>query len=257
MRHRAYLIAIIIILFCFSLGILSALINRDLETTSTPTPKPSPSPDRTRRTLLILGIDAFDKADPILMAIWFVIHRIPEEEVVLFGVPVNHEINDSESETLRSLFSYSMNEGISEDFLAALAKAVPHIRHNYWAIMDENFFGTLVDFVGGVPVGEEYLDGETVVAVQRLMKDKPDVLLQFQAEMLSSLRSPIVTFDPTRVDVRPLTAMIPDHCLVSEDPSNLLLIARQVPIFTESAIRIELMPSFGDLSTPPVLPRNQ
>jgi hypothetical protein len=257
MRHRAYLIAIIIILFCFSLGILSVLINRDLETTSTPTPKPSPSPDKTRRTLLILGIDAFDKIDPTLMAIWFVIHRIPEEEVVLFGVPVNHEIDGSESETLRSLFSFSVNEGISEDFMSALIKAVPHIHHNYWAIMDENFFGTLVDFVGGVPVGEEYLDGETVVAVQRLIKDKPDVLLQFQAEMLSSLRSPIVTFDPTRVDVRPLTAMIPENCLVSEDPSNLLLIARQVPIFTESAIRIELMPSFDDLSTPPVFPRNQ
>ncbi len=257
MRHRAYLIAIIIILFCFSLGILSALINRDLETTSTPTPKPSPSPDKTRRTLLILGIDTFDEPDPTLMAIWFVIHRIPEEEVVLFGVPVNHEVDGSETATLRSLFSYSVNEGISEDFMDALAKAVPHIRHNYWAIMDETFFGMLVDFVGGVPVGEERLDGETVVAVQRLMKDKPDVLLQFQAEILSSLRSPIVTFDPTHVDVRPLTAMIPENCLVSEDPSNLLLIARQVPIFNESAIRIELMPSFGDLSTPPVFPRNQ
>lgn len=257
MRHRAYLIAIIIILFCFSLGILSALINRDLETTSTPTPKPSPSPDTTRRTLLILGIDAFDSTDPTLMAIWYIIHRIPENEVVLFGVPVNHEIDGSESATLRTLFSYSVGDGISEDFMDALVKAVPHIRHNYWAIMDETFFKALVDFVGGVPVGEENLDGATVVAVQRLLKDNPDVLLQFQAEMLSSLRSPIVTFDPTKVDVRPLTAMIPMNCLVSEDPSNLLLIARQVPIFNESAIRIELMPSYGDFSTPPVLPRNQ
>jgi hypothetical protein len=256
MRHRAYLIAIIIILFCFSLGILSALINRDLETTSTPTPKPSPSPDKTRRTLLILGIDAFDDADPTLMAIWYVIHRIPEEEVVLFGVPVNHEINGSETETLRTIFSYSVSDGISEDFLDALAKAVPHIHHNYWAIMDEAFFEALVDFVGGVPVGDENLDGAAVVAVQRLMYNNPDVLLQFQAEMLSSLRSPIVTFDPTKVDVRPLTAMIPENCLVSEDPSNLLLIARQVPIFSESAIRIELMPSFGDLSTTPIFPRN-
>jgi hypothetical protein len=256
MRHRAYLIAIIIILFCFSLGILSQLINRDLETTSTPTPKPSPSPDETRRTMLIIGIDGFDNPDPTLMAIWYVIHRIPEEEVVLFGVPVNHEIDGSETETLRSTFSYSVSDGISEDFLDALAKAVPHIRHNYWAIMDETFFEALINFVGGVPVGEENLDGATVVAVQRLLKDNPDALMQFQAEMLSSLRSPIVTFDPTKVDVRPLTGMIPENCLVSEDPSNLLLIARQVPIFNESAFRIELMPPFGDLSTPPVLPRN-
>jgi len=257
MRHRAYLIAIIIILFCFSLGILSALVDRDLETTSTPTPRPSPSPDITRRTLLILGIDAFDNADPTLMAIWYVIHRIPEDEVVLFGVPVNHEIDGSETVTLRTIFSYSVDDGISEDFMDALAKAVPHIRHNYWAIMDETFFEALVDFVGGVPVGKENLDGATVVAVQRLLKDTPDVLLQFQAEMLSSLRSPIVTFDPTKVDVRPLSAMIPENFLVSEDPSNLLLIARQVPIFTEDAIRIELMPSFGDLSNPPILPRNE
>jgi hypothetical protein len=257
MRHRAYLIAIIIILFCFSLGILSALINRDLETTSTPTPNPSPSPDKTRRTLLILGIDAFDSADPTLMAIWYVIHRIPEEEVVLFGVPVNLEVEGSETATLRTSFSYSESDGISEDFLDALAKAVPHVSHNYWAVMDETFFKELVDFVDGVPVRQENLDGTTVVAVQRLLKNNPDVLLQFQAEMLSSLRSPIVTFDPTKVDVRPLTAMIPEHCVVSEDPSNLLLIARQVPIFNDSAIRIELMPSVGDLSTPPVLPGNQ
>lgn len=256
MRHRAYLIAIIIILFCFSLGILSALINRDLETTSTPTPIPSPSPDKTRRTLLILGIDAFDNANPTLMAIWYVIHRIPEQEVVLFGVPVNHEIEGSETATLRNIFSYSVSDGISEDFMDALSKAVPHIHHNYWAVMDETFFEALIDFVGGVPVGQENLDGATVVAVQRLLKDNPDVLLQFQAEMLSSLRSPIVTFDPTKVDVRPLSAMIPEHCIVSEDPSNLLLIARQVPIFNETAIRIELMPPFGDLSTPPDLPRN-
>ena len=253
MRHRAYLIAIIIILFCFILGILSVLINRDLETASTPTPKPSPSPDQTRRTMLILGIDDFDNTDPTLMAIWYVIHRIPEEEVVLFGVPVNHEIDGSGTETLRTIFSYSESDGISEDFLDALKQAVPHT-YNYWSIMDETFFKALVDFVGGLPVGEENLDGATVVAVQRLLKENPYALLQFQAEMLSSLRSPIVTFDPTRVDVRPLTAMIPENCLVSEDPSNLLLIARQVPIFFEAAIRIELMPPFGDLSTPPVLP---
>ncbi len=257
MRHRAYLIAIIIILFCFSLGILSALINRDLETTSTPTPLPSPSPDRTRRTLLILGIDDFGHADPTLMAIWYIIHRIPEEEVVLFGVPVNHVVEGSKTTTLRSIFSYSASNGISEDFMDALSEAVPHIRHNYWAVMDETFFKALVDFVGGVPVGQENLDGATVVAVQRLLKDNPDTLLQFQAEMLSSLRSSIVTFDPTKVDVRPLTAMIPENCIVSEDPSNLLLIARQVPIFNENAIRIELMPSFGDLSTPTFQQENQ
>ena len=255
MRHRAYLIAIIIILFCFILGILSVLINRDLETASTPTPKPSPSPDQTRRTMLILGIDDFDNADPTLMAIWYVIHRIPEEEVVLFGVPVNHEIDGSGTETLRTIFSYSVGDGISEDFMDALAQAVPHT-YDYWSIMDETFFGALVDFVGGVPVGEENLDGATVVAVQRLLKENPYALLQFQTEMLSSLRSPLVTFDPTVVDVASLKNMIPDHCIVSEDPSNLLLIARQVPIFNESAIRIELMPPFGDLSTPPVLPRN-
>ncbi|HEY42513.1 MAG TPA: hypothetical protein G4O11_00840 [Anaerolineae bacterium] len=246
MRHRAYLIAIIIILFCFSLGILSTLVNRDRETTITPTPKPSPSPDQTRRTLLILGIDTFDEPAPTLMAIWYIIHRIPEGEVVLFGVPVDHRINASEAVTLRSIFSYTVEEGISEDFMDGLAKAVPHIRQNYWAIMDETFFEALVDFVGGVPVGDRNLSGMDVVSVQRLMKDNPDVLLQFQAEMLSSLRSPVLMFDPTTVQVGPLWDMIPENCVLSEEKAQLLFIARQVSPLTEDAIRIELMPSVGD-----------
>jgi hypothetical protein len=250
MRHRAYLIAIIIILFCFSLGILSALVNGDRETSTTPAPEPSPSPDKTRRTLLILGIDTFDKPDPTLMAIWYVIHRIPEEEVVLFGVPVNHQIDASDPATLRSIFSYSVDDGISEDFMDGLAKAVPHIRHDYWAIMDEVFFETLVDFVGGVPVGDKTLNGTEVVIFQKLMKDNPYVLLQFQAEMLSSLRSPVVTFDPTIVEYGALLDIIPENCVVSEEPFELLLIAQQASPLMEDAIRIELMPSVGNLSTP-------
>jgi hypothetical protein len=252
MRHRAYLIAIIIIFFCFSLGILSALVDRNHETSTTPAPEPSPSPDKTRRTLLILGIDTFKTPDPTLMAIWYVIHRIPEEEVVLFGVPVNHRVDASDHATLRTVFSYSMDDGISEEFMEGLEKAVPHIHQNYWAIMDETFFEALVDFVGGVPVGDEILDGKAVVVTQRLMKNNPDVLLQFQAEMLSSLRSPVVMFDPTIVEFGTLLDMIPENCIVSEEPFDLVLIARQASPLTEDAIRIELMPSVDDLSTPPI-----
>ena len=253
MRRRAYIAFLIIILICFGIGIFSTLLSNNDGTPSISLDIPTPTEIPSNRTLLILGVDQFDIPNPMLYAIWFVIHRIPEEEVVLFGIPLNYEVNGSGTDTLRSIFSWSVEEGVegvSTRFMNELQNAVPHVNLDMVVIMDEIFFSALVDYMGGIPAGDIILPGLEAIAAQRLMTNQPDALLEFQANMLEALRFLLPNKDPSMSssgdDLRPLFDMIPEHCIVPVDPGQLVLQAPRFLFNHPEAIRIELMPHGPD-----------
>jgi len=253
MRRRAYIAFLIIILICFGIGIFSTLLSSNNGPPSISLDTPTPTEVPSNRTLLILGVDQFDNSNPTLYAIWFVIHRIPEEEVVLFGIPLNYEVNGSGTDTLRSIFSWSMEEGVegvSTRFMNELQTAVPHVNLDMVVIMDEIFFSALVDYMGGIPAGDIILPGLEAIAAQRLMTNQPDALLEFQANMLEALRFLLPTKDPSMSSsdngLGPLFDMIPEHCIVPVDPGQLVLQAPRFLFNHPEAIRIELMPHGPD-----------
>ena len=250
MRRRAYISFLIIILICFGIGIFSTLLSHNNGSPSITPDTPAPTEIHSNQTLLILGVDQFDNPDPMLYAIWFVIHRIPEEEVVLFGIPLNYQVNESGTDTLRSIFSWTVEEGVdgvSTEFMNELQNAVPHVRLDMVVIMDETFFAALVDYMGGIPAGDIILPGLEAIAAQRLLFSEPDALLEFQANSLDVLRYQLPTKDPSMSlsaddDLRPLFDMIPDHCIVPMDPGQLILKAPRFLFNLPESIRIELMP---------------
>jgi hypothetical protein len=250
MRHRIYLIGIFIILVCFSLGILSTYISQDEESTPSPTLRPSQTNEGSRKTLLVLGVDHLDSPDPKLVSIWFVIGRFSEKEIVFFGVPVNHPVEGIPKLSLREIFAWTPEEGVAEEFIIALKSAVPSFQHDYFAVIDEICFAALLDFLGGVPVGDITLHGDQAIASQRLLWDQPEALLEFQAELISALRFAVVSININEKTITTLFDLEPSHCFVSDDSRKLSLIAMQnMPTATDQ-IRIEVMPMPWISSTP-------
>jgi hypothetical protein len=247
-RHRVYLAALTIILLCFGLGILSTLMSQDDDTTPTPTSTTQLNEDA-RWTFLIIGVDRFDKPNPMLMSIWLAIHRIPEEEVVLLGIPLDYEVNVAEKSTLRDIFSFTFTGEVSKHFMDELESVLPHGKPDEMAVMDEIFFAELVDYVGGIPSGSEFLDGQGAVAAQRLIIGEPDALQLMQKRMLENLRFQLPWLDLT-VPITSLTDLIPEHCVVTIDPAQLIYMASPLLPIQPETIRIELMPTSVESSTP-------
>lgn len=248
MRHRLYLVGLTIILLCFGLGILSTLVAQDDDPTPTPTSVSQPNEEE-RWTFLIIGVDRFDKPDPMLMAIWLAIHRIPEEEVVLLGIPLDYEVDGGEKKTLRDIFSMSDRGEVTRRFMDEIESLLPHGKPDAMAVMDEIFFAELVDYIGGVPSGDDILSGQAVVAAQRLISGEPDALQFMQKRILETLRFKLPMLDLS-TPITSLTDLIPEHCVVTIEPAQLIYMASPLMPLIPETIRIELMPASTESSTP-------
>ena len=248
MRHRLYLVGLTIILLCFGLGILSTLVAQDDDPTPTPTNVSQPNEEE-RWTFLIIGVDRFDKPDPMLMAIWLAIHRIPEEEVVLLGIPLDYEVVGGEKTALRDIFSLSDRGEVTKRFMDEIESVLPHGKPDAMAIMDEIFFAELVDYVGGVPSGEDIISGQEAVAAQRLLSGEPSALQLMQKRMLEILRFKLPLLDLS-TPITSLTDLIPEHCVVTIEPAQLIYMASPLMPIKPETIRIEIMPTSAESSTP-------
>jgi hypothetical protein len=225
-------------------------MSQEDESPPSATIRPSQTNEGNRKTLLVLGVDQLDAPDPKLVSIWFVIGRFSEKEIVFFGVPVNHPVEGIPNLSLRDIFTWAPDIGVSEEFIIALKSAVPSFQHDYYAVMDEICFAALIDFFGGVPVGDITLRGDQAIASQRLIWDQPEALLEFQAELLDALRFPVVMININEKTITTLFDLEASHCFVSDDSRKLSLIAVQNMPTTPDQIRIEVMPMPWTTTTP-------
>ena len=247
MRERAPF-AILFVLIAFVLGVISIFLPKGstgdgsgaiassiespiVQVTEAATP---------RSTLLVIGVDDLGKESPELRALWMVSFRPPERDVLLLGVPIDQTSEDGDSK-LQETFGLTAEKQASEAFLRTMLDILP-VQPNVVIVMDEVFFGALVDYLGGAFVYEGHLDGTSVIALQNVLAEDAEALLVMQAKVLKALAFNISLLESTP-DIEPLLALIPTHCKPSVDPAQLvLLISPLLPLQPET-IRVETLSS--------------
>lgn len=259
MRRRAFFAILIVVLLCFWLGVLSSLLSdgsqQDLartltatyETASLRTPTEE---NKSRRTFLVLGVDDLLQEHPRLLAIWLIVYRVPEADVVLIGFPLNWVTSVQPNASLRELFSWDREHGPSDLFMSSLVEASPYGEPEQIIIMDETAFATAVDYLGGIPNGGRFMDGEEVVSFQRLIADEPEALLVTQSNMLDRLRYQLPRLGTTP-DLSPLLGCIPDHCQLTIDAPQLILMASPLLPVNPEAVHVRLLPSLLEARSSP------
>lgn len=259
MRRRAFFAILIVVLLCFWLGVLSSLLSdnglRDEAATQTATyalgAQLTPTlENRTRRIFLVLGVDDLTSSEPTLLATWLVVYRVPEADIVLIGFPLNWVTSVQPSASLRELFSWDPERGLPDLFMHSLIEASPYGEPEQIIVMDEVAFAAAVDYLGGVPNGGRFMDGEEVVSFQRLIANEPEALLVTQSNMLDRLRYQLPRLGTTP-DLSPLLSCIPDHCYLTVDAPQLILMASPLLPINPDSVHVRLLPSLLEATSSP------
>jgi hypothetical protein len=191
-------------------------------------------------TILLLGIDRFDRPDPALRAIWLLAFEPPNPDVMLSGVPSNLDLVPGADVTLDSFFGWTPDGVVAPPFLEAIERAL-RIDVDVVVVMDEFAFGALVDYLGGLPLEAQMglpfegdvLTGPQVLALHTVFEADPVSLVGLQASILEGLLPQAAKLGPNP-DLGPILALAPDHADVSINPTQFaILLGHLLPIEAE------------------------
>ncbi len=224
----------------FLIGLLSVLIRRN--STETPTTSPSVSTSSRKvvldgqNTILILGVDEAVSAQPILHSIWFVTLDYELEEVSLLGFPTNFKHPDTEK-TLAESFTWSAISGFNNADLDSFEDMAPGSLLAS-VILDKEGFADLIDYVGGVTINGEPLDGRTVIGVMDMLYDQPEASLTMQARVIGAIVDSASRLGNTP-ELTPLISLIPEHASISQPAPELATLAIPFLPITPDIFRIQ------------------
>jgi hypothetical protein len=188
-------------------------------------------------TVLLLGIDRFDRPDPELRAIWLMAFEPPDPSVMLSGVPSNLDLVSGANVTLASFFGWTPDGVVAPPFLEALERAL-RIEVDVVLVMDDYAFGALVDYLGGMPLESQLglpfegdvLTGPQVLALHTVFEADPVSLVGLQASILEGLLPQAAKLGPNP-DLGPILALVPDHAYISINPTQFaVLLSHLLPI---------------------------
>ena len=242
-------ILILLVSLCFCLGVGTVLLG-ERGNADFPIPDLFPeggiaewfkadSGDQT--TVLLLGIDRFDRPDPALRAIWLLAYAPPDPTVRLSGVPANLDLVPGANVALESFFGWTQDGVVAAPFLEAFERAL-RINVDVVVVMDEYAFGALVDYLGGLPLEAEMglpfegdvLTGPQVLALHNVFEADPESLVGLQASILEGLVPQAARLGPNP-DLGPVLALAPDHAQVSINPTQFaVLLSHLLPIEQEA-----------------------
>lgn len=214
MRSNLSAVALLLLLaVCFTLGLVSALLGRS------PAPERAPTPTATgyespQTTVLIIGVDDLQSDVPVLVALWVATYRLPATDVFLLGVPVDFPAASANPSSLSSLFRFSQQEGVSAEFLQAMADIVP-VNPDLVIVLDRHAFAALIDYLGGLELNGAHLDGLEVAAALDILAGDPHALLTAQTRVLLAM-TPRASLLGASPDITPLLALIPSHIYLSD-----------------------------------------
>ena len=249
MKSRSAIILILVSL-CFCIGLGTVLLGE--QTTASPISSiirffpegslsPLLNPERSlKTTVLILGIDRFDRPDPELRAIWLLTVQPPEKNVILAGVPTNLDLVEGANVTLESFFAWTPDEVVAPPFLEAIERAL-RVEVDIVVVMDEYAFTSVVDYLGGLPLegdlglplDDHHLTGQQVLALHTVFASDPDSLVSLQANIIQGL-IPQVQKLGANPDLDLLLALLPDHANVSIHEAQLaVLLSHLLPLDPE------------------------
>lgn len=239
------LLAVAVVLICFTAGVLSVLATRD-QTANGPVPNAeeaggSPrgsfdSPAEEDQVLvLILGTDRLSAQTPELSAIWYATYRPPGSDIFLYGLPLSWRSPDTPSQEIGERFTWSRLGGVPQAFLDALPLAPDAV-----LVMDAEAFASLIDFTGGINFDGSHLSGAEVNSLLERLGDQPDAQLKMQARVLRALAARSSDLGSTP-DLTPLLAQIPEHAHTSLPAVTLISNLSPLLPLSEGDIHIQLL----------------
>ncbi len=226
-----------IAIFCFLVGALSVLIN--LSTQENPAEKATSTPNEThssQKTALILGVDRLNQSEPQLLSAWLATFEFPNKDIVLFGLPTNLQSSESPI-PIANLFNWSRDTGVDGNFLTAIQKSTG-VEPEVVLILDEVGYASLIDYLDGITLTGNYMDGPTVISALRVFYDDPLTSLEAQAKVLRALAERVETLGPSP-NLTPLFDLIPEHAYTSEPPSVVAVAFGLLLPLRSEAIRIQ------------------
>jgi hypothetical protein len=247
-------VLLILVLVCFTLGLVSALGRHPAQDAGPSAGSPSlPSTASfLQRTVLFLGVDSLESSDPSLLAVWLASFRLPGRDIFLLGLPTDLIAAGENQASLSSLFRWSSEEGPDPGFLSAVQQAAP-LTPDLIVCLDRDGFITLVDYLGGLDLGGVHLDGAQTMAVLDMLTGDEDASLATQGRLLEamSLRAPLVGSTP---DLTSLLNLAPMHAYLSTPVTEAAaLVAPLLPIEPD-AIYLDTLSSPSTSPAPPSPP---
>ncbi len=226
-----------IAIFCFVVGALSVLINLSKQDDSLDRATPTESPSNSSlRTALILGVDRFNQPEPQLLAVWLATFQFPDKQIVLLGLPTNFQSPESPI-PLANLFGWNPDSGVEGSFLAAIKQSTGS-EIEVVLVLDEVGYASLIEFLEGITLTGNYMDGPTVISALRVFYDDPLISLEAQAKILRALAERVETLGASP-NLTSLFNLIPEHAYTSESPSVIAVTFGLLLPLRSEAIRVE------------------
>jgi hypothetical protein len=215
LQGRTVLILLVVVMSCFTVGILSVLLDQPQAIESTQTVTPSP-----RKTALILGVNQIRSMDSKLQSIWLATHRPPDQEVFLIGVPLDFEVCTSSVSTIEQTFGWTPEGGVDPRFLDVFDGELL-LKPDAIIVADEIAFAELINFLGGIEFNNEHILGNVMVAFLDVVAEDPTISISTQQKVLVAMVAEIYKLDEP-FDPSPLLPLMPDHAYSSVSIQELI-----------------------------------
>jgi len=118
----------------------------------------------------------------------------PDGAITISGVPSDLDLVPGAEVRLNSFFAWTPEGGVAPPFLEALERAL-RVQVDVVVVLDDFAFARLVDYVGGLPiegeiglpVEDQVLSGEQVLALQSVFEGDPLGQTRLQGSILEGL----------------------------------------------------------------------
>jgi anionic cell wall polymer biosynthesis LytR-Cps2A-Psr (LCP) family protein len=249
-RSRSSLIYILIVaIVCFAAGVASVLLRDDFSrprpATASMTSADEPSPGSVSTSsprqvsIVLLGVDDLSKEEPKLQAVWFASFEPPDKRIHLLGIPVDTLQKDGQN-TLQQSFSLFEPPDFGANFLTSVATFAPYPIQGF-IVLDEEGFAELIDYIGGVTLDSQELNGTAAIGALSLLKEQPIASLRMQARIIHSLTENAASIGSTP-ELTSLTSLVPEHAYTSPSPYQLASLGSQLLPVDPELVTIEIPP---------------
>lgn len=249
-RSRSSFIYIFIVaIVCFAAGVASVLLRDDVfqsqPTTASTTPAGEsdpaigPSPSARQVSIVLLGVDDLSKEEPELQALWFANFEPPDKRIHMLGISVG-TLPPNSQKSLQESFSLFEPPDFGANFLSSIAAFAPYPIQGF-IVLDEEGFADLIDYIGGVTLENQELNGAAAIGALSLLKEQPLASLRMQARLIHSLTENAALIGGTP-ELTSLTSLVPDHAYTSPSPYQLASLGSQLLPINPELVTIEILP---------------
>jgi len=225
---------------CFCLGLTTVLLGERTTASSVPS---------VLRIFPDGGISRWlnPERSPALRAIWLVTVVEPDGAITISGVPSDLDLVPGAEVRLNSFFAWTPEGGVAPPFLEALERAL-RVQVDVVVVLDDFAFARLVDYVGGLPiegeiglpVEDQVLSGEQVLALQSVFEGDPLGQTRLQGSILEGLIPQVAKLGSTP-DLEPILALVPDHASVSTHVAQFAVLAGRLLPLNPERVSIQLI----------------